>query len=1047
MSRKLRGVEDLCAALATPFSDEQLSAITAPLEPSVIIAGAGTGKTTTMAARVVWLVGTGQVRPDEVLGLTFTRKAAAELSSRVSAALVAAGVVEGTQDEGAEVILTYDSFAGKLVEEFGLRLGLEQGFTMLTGAARYRLASRAVTAAPGPFTGISRLSPVSIPERVLDLDAQLQSHLVPPDEVEHFTLVAREKLLQAPRWRGQPYKDVALALAALDERLELLRLVADYQHLKTERGFVEFADQLRRAVELVERVPAVAQRIRDRFAVVLLDEYQDTSSAQAVLLQRLFSGPTAEAGRGFPVTAVGDPQQAIYGWRGAAASNILEFPEAFRAVDGTSARRYTLSVNRRSGQRILDVGNCLAREVRHGGAAAGVELVAPLGTPPGRVQALSFDSQTDELEWLATRVTELHDAGRSWAEMAVLVRRNATLADVHALLRERDVPTEIVGLGGLIHLPEVAPVVAMLRLLDDVAANPATAGLLTGPRWRLGLADLEALGRRARELSGEGGATSPASETPDVLDQLLQRADATDVASLLDAVADPGGSGLTAAGRERVAEFHDTVTRLREHVGESIPDLVRRVIHALALEVEAHVSDLDDGAQLARFVDAASTYVDVDGDGSLTGFLAYLDAEDRHGEGLERAVPSDADSVKLLTVHRAKGLEWHTVFLPAWAEGVFPAQYRTGIWPLKAQLLPAPLRGDAASIPQLRDYTKQGIADYLEDVRTDHELSEDRLAYVAATRARQELYVSTHTWVPGLVRPRGPSRFYRATEEVCADSCHAATSSTNPSPPLEVSVEWPIRGDEEAVHRRRQAARLVHEAAALEPDERPEWETGSGVASPGDLARIQGWDRDLAILNAQRELRRQRDVVLPEGLSASALMALAADAQGFVTDLVRPMPRRPRRSARIGTLFHDWVQHRHDRQAGFEELDSHGPGADDPELVRLVDAFETGRFGQLDPVAVEVPFLLHWDNHVLRGRIDAVYRWREPHSFLVVDWKTSDAPANPLQLAVYRQAWSRAMGIPDSKIATAFYHVLSDDLRFVDARPGLISGAFSGLQE
>ena len=152
-SSRLRSTGDLIDALGIEFSDQQLAAITAPLEPGVIIAGAGSGKTTVMAARVVWLVGSGAVRPEEVLGLTFTRKAAAELSARVRSALLRAGVVadRGVDESGEQLVMTYDAFASRLVSEHGLRLGFESDPTLISGATRFRLASQVVKAAAGPF--------------------------------------------------------------------------------------------------------------------------------------------------------------------------------------------------------------------------------------------------------------------------------------------------------------------------------------------------------------------------------------------------------------------------------------------------------------------------------------------------------------------------------------------------------------------------------------------------------------------------------------------------------------------------------------------------------------------------------------------------------------------------------------------------------------------------------------------------------------------------------------------------------------------------------
>ena len=204
--------------LHIPFSDQQLAAITAPLEPSVIIAGAGSGKTTVMAARVVWLVGSGAVRPDQVLGLTFTRKAAGELGTRVRRALAAAGLLD---DEGAEeLILTYDAFAGRLVAEHALMLGIEPGGRMITGAARYRLAARAVADAPGPLTYLSRLRPQYVTERVVELAGQMRSHLVGPiqlaGQAEMFAAALAAALaLAAPDGRVLAFGSFHAAAAAL----------------------------------------------------------------------------------------------------------------------------------------------------------------------------------------------------------------------------------------------------------------------------------------------------------------------------------------------------------------------------------------------------------------------------------------------------------------------------------------------------------------------------------------------------------------------------------------------------------------------------------------------------------------------------------------------------------------------------------------------------------------------------------------------------------------------------------------------------------------
>lgn len=1023
-------------ALGMQFSDEQLAAITADLTPGVVIAGAGTGKTTVMAARVVWLVGSGQVRPEEVLGLTFTRKAAAELAGRVAAGLESARVRDLATDPGRELIGTYDSFAAKLVNEFGIRLGVEGQTQLLTGASRYRVSHRVVRAAPGPFQAISRLLPQSIAERVLELDAQLQSNLSSATQVEHFSRFAAARFADAPLWRGQKLVAIQRAEATLAERLELLQLAEDYQELKQRLGLVEYADQLRRAVQLVATFPDVAATIRARYKVVLLDEYQDTSSAQAQLLTGLFTGATAETGRGFPVTAVGDPNQAIYGWRGAAASNIIEFPTTFTAVDGAPAKRFELTLNRRSGARILEVGNNIAASL----AAGGVELHAPESTPAGAVAIAAFDTWDDERAWLAEHIDAEHAAGTKWGEMAVLLRRNAAVAQVFEVLRERGIPADIVGLGGLLHLPEIAPIVDTLRILDDVGANPSVAALLSGPRWRLGLSDLQALGSRARELAGNQRPDREATE-------LVWEIDPTHRPLLLDAVADPGEAPLSPEGRGRVAAFHDELTRLRAHVLEPVPELVRRVISTLGIEVELLSGNPTGDAQLMRFITVVSEYVDVDGDGSLSGLIGYFDAEIANGEALDQVVPSESDSVKLMTIHRAKGLEWHTVFLPYLNDQVFPARGQDGVWPLRAELLPSPLRGDADQIPQLTDFSAKGIDELKRATADAHQRSEDRLAYVAVTRAKQRMFGSHHVWTPGLKKPRAASKYLLAM----AQSADAAVGLDEISPanpePIDLGVaDWPQSPDEAELSDVASGAELVREAADLisgdaDATQLNDWTLQSGTMDLAEAATVASWDHDLRLLAEATARRASREVELPVGLSASAILALRADPQQFVTNLLRPMPQPPSKAALVGERFHRWVQQRFELPPTFGELE---PAPTTDELTRLIAAFEAGQFSDRVPIAVEVPFVLARGNHVLRGRIDAVYQ--EGGQVLLVDWKTSNRDANPLQLAIYRLAWAQANQLPPNSIRTAFYHVLSDELREVDADIALVDQALSEVK-
>ncbi len=1038
MSRRITSPGELADLLGIPFSAQQLDAITAPLEPGVIIAGAGSGKTTVMAARVVWLVGTGAVRPEEVLGLTFTRKAAAELSARVRAALLRAGTIDrdGEDDAGEQLILTYDAFAARIVNDHGLRLGVEPDARMITGAARFRFASRVVAAAPGPFQHLARLKPDSVTDQVLRLDSSLTSHLAATADVRAECEAFVAEAESAPtNNRRQMYASLRDAAAKAAERAELTRLVEDFQSLKRELGAVEFADQMAVAARLARSVPEVSALLREQFKVVLLDEYQDTSAAQAELLRALFSGDAPGDGRGHPVTAVGDPCQAIYGWRGAAASNIITFSSAFPRADSGPSRSYALTVNRRSGQRILDAANALSASLRSDPElqwdGLDQDLIAPEGTPPGDIVTATFDTAGGETEWIADRVVASHASGlvASWRDIAVLTRRNATIRPLYGALVARGVPVEIVGLDGLLEVPEVADVVSVLRVLGDETANPDVVRVLTGPRWALGPGDLGVLGRRAAVLAGvhrpDGG------DFDQEVAAALAQGEAATVVSLAEALDDLGDGPYTPEGQRRLRACAAELRVLRRHGRDPVTDLVRRVIGTLGIEVELGLRGPEGSRQLNAFVAAVSAYVDVDGDGSLAGLLAYLRAESEHGGGLEQAVVSLTDSVKLMTVHKAKGLEWELVFLPALADGVFPGGRVSDNWLKNAGVLPAGLRGDAACVPQLEDVTDAATKAYEAELKAELRRGDDRLAYVAVTRARQHLVATTHTWAPGLARARQASP-YLAT--LAAGGTVALTEQVSQANPFDGGggrLAWPTRLDPAALERRLEVATEVtrlKDALA----EGGEWPSDE-VATLDEAARASEWDtaadRLLAEARAHRRGRLLR--AMPRYLSATALIALDTDADAYTKSLARPMPARPSPAARSGDTFHAWLERRFASAPTLLPREEDEP---EDELAPLIARFRSGRYADRMPSACEVPFALFLGGQVVRGRIDAVFT--DEGGTQVVDWKTGRGRHHPLQLALYRLAWAELTGMDDAEIDAVFYDVAADRVIRPSGLPG-----------
>ncbi|MBA3266219.1 MAG: ATP-dependent helicase, partial [Nocardioidaceae bacterium] len=746
--RAISSAEGLRDLMGVPFSDQQLDAITAPLTPGVIVAGAGSGKTTVMAARVVWLVGIGAVQPDEVLGLTFTNKAAFELSHRVRTYLEVAGLGSAASDSAIPAnpageqlpadpseptVLTYHAYAAQLLAEHGLRIGHEPDTRLMADASRFQIAERAIRRFSGSVEQLTTSLP-HVVRYVLALDSQLSEHLVSPHEVRKWQAGSRSAWQNAKQTR-----EIAKVVHTFAARDELLDLVVAYRALKAELGVIDFSDQMALGAALASTSPEVGVHERARFRIVLLDEYQDTSIAQARLLTDLFSGPSAESGLGHAVTAVGDPCQAIYGWRGASAANVSNFATDFEPATPTTTRVFPLSVNRRSLSDILSLANEVARPL-HAAHLGAEPLSARPDVGPGQIRAVVVETFGDELQWLAREVPRVHREMRvpQWSEIGILVRNNSTATAVHDALVEAGVPVEVVGLSGLLTMPEIAEVIATLEVLHDVTANAALLRLLTGPRWRIGARDLALLGRRARTIAQTGGPTG--ESMADALVEAVAGTDPADMVCLFEAMQNPGAGGFSTEARERFALLSGELGELQRHIGEPLLDLVRRVIDTIGIDVElaASTSRVAESrrSNLYTFLDAISSFAGTDTDASLPGLLAYLQAEEDYGQGLALALPTRADSVKLLTVHKAKGLEWDVVFVPGLTKDVFPSSQARPRWTTSAQELPWPMRGDAGDLPAVTDCSTRGLKDFSAACRDYQRMEEIRLAYVAFTRAR-----------------------------------------------------------------------------------------------------------------------------------------------------------------------------------------------------------------------------------------------------------------------------------------------------------------------
>ena len=859
--------------------------ISAPLGPLAVIAGAGSGKSETMAARLVWLVANGMVRPDRVLGLTFTRKAAAEFADRVRSRLERlrrAGTElpstsrPGTADTedpfgGDPVIGTYHAYAGRLVSDNALREGLEPSMRLITPALSWQLAAQIVAAYDGPMDEII-WTPQTVTAAVLELAGDLSEHL---RDTSDITAVGLWLTAAHDALPGRITASVRKIIATQRAREQLLPLVSRYAAAKAAREVLDHGDQVALAARIASRHPEVGAAERARYQVVLLDEYQDTSHAQLVLLRALFGG-------GHPVTAVGDPCQSIYGWRGASAGNLRRFTADFPVVArvrpfGASASSgpapvLQLSTSFRNSARVLDAAAAIQEELRYEAPDVPRLTSAPDRAERGAVTCALLDTVLDEAEWVAAQAAALlagrarHRArrgsrGRTAArprvrpsDIAVLCRKRSQFVPLRHALEARGIPVEVVGLGGLLAVPEVQDVVCTLRVLHDAGASDALARLLTGPRWRIGPRDLVALGRRARALaSGEGdgrAVTRAAAVEQDAQDALAEAiTDLTaETGSLVEALDDLGEpAAYSRAGYARMHALAGELRRLRAHIGRPLADLTAEAERVLGLDIEVAarpgVDPVAARADLDAFTDVADAFTGEGAEPTLGAFLAYLTAAQQEEFGLETGRVGESDSVKLLTVHAAKGLQWPAVFVPGLAVGersqVFPARPRVSTrWTDNPRLIPFGLRGDAGDLPELLGLDAASLEAFAEACAARDLSEERRLMYVAATRAAFWLGCSGYWWGEGGSSRLGPSPFLEEVRK--SGVARVATWAAEPEPdaenPLLAAVEaadWPATRAGRRYEAVREAAALVEAALAGGTTPQTPPHTARGPPAPG----------------------------------------------------------------------------------------------------------------------------------------------------------------------------------------------------------------------
>jgi len=461
-------------------------------------------------------------------------------------------------------------------------------------------------------------------------------------------------------------------------------------------------------------------------------------------------------------------------------------------------------------------------------------------------------------------------------------------------------------------------------------------------------------------------------------------------------------------------------------------------------------------ADLDAFTDVADAFTGEGAEPTLGAFLAYLTAAQQEEFGLETGRVGESDSVKLLTVHAAKGLQWPAVFVPGLATGersqVFPARPRVSTrWTDNPRLIPFGLRGDAGDLPELLGLDPGSLEAFGEACAARDLSEERRLMYVAVTRAAFWLGCSGYWWGEGGSSRLGPSPFLEEVRKsgVAEVSAWADAPEPGAENPLLAGVDaadWPVTPAGQRFEAVREAAALV-EAVLAGGTTSPDPPAHGGAARlpipPGrDRELTEAWDLDAGLLLAERAQRRGDGVTqvpLPARLSVSSLVTLARDPAELARQVRRPMPRPPARQARRGTAFHQWLEQRYGQQLLIDDNALFGPdGSEDDDtaagdLAALRSRFEQGEWADRWPQAVEVPFETLVGGRLVRGRIDAVFADAPGGGYDVVDWKTGRPPGSEaerhavsVQLAAYRLAWAALTGVAVADVRAAFYYVAHD---------------------
>ena len=959
--------------------------------PSLVVAGAGSGKTELMMVRVLYLVANSLAKPEQILGLTFTRKAASELAARVQQGLIrlresAMWPADLEQDFLPAKIATYNSFGNEIFRAKSLELGYEVEAQLISDATALELAREIVENAEDIPPELN-LQLDTLAERIVSLSSELTDNLVEPGKLLGYLEGIHQQLAELPKTSDGTQGRFAYTekhLAALELGQLIARLTVSYREEKFRRNYLDFADQIALSLK------AGDVSLPD-YRFVLLDEYQDTSPIQTRLLARMFAGK--------PVMAVGDPNQSIYAWRGASSANLAEFFSDFGP-----GQTFKLSTSWRSGRTILDAANAIASQIPNREVTA-VKLTAGLDFA-GSVEGSVFADQEQEAiavcEWLQQR------SGPS-VSAAILFRTKESISLYANELTRRGMTFEITGLAALLEQPEIVDLISILRVLVDPEATVELMRLISGPKLQLGPADIAALHQLGRQLSRMRSEVE--RDRPFTLVETLDELTNAKIGQRLK---------VSPEALVRLQQLAQQLRSLRSQLALSVSEVAWLAVREFELDIElfAHSDAENPLLNLQAFLSRVADYESASDRPSVAGFVSWLESA-RGKENFE--LPKSGAKrgvVQLMSVHAAKGLEWDVVAIPNFNQGAFPTAGRDSLAWLSGGKLPAKLRLDAAQLPALSSgYESQrefndALEAYKSEVALAHEVEERRLAYVAITRAAKQLLLTASFYKRSAKGARETSVFFQELIDQQLVQLTSAAEEPETKPEFaSQAISWP----------------------SDQLPAREKWERAAAAVKAAEPANFESTS-ELELLLKERD-RPSFEALpeLPRRLSVSAIVALVSAPAEFSARLLRPLPNAYSENAAVGTRFHASIE-----QALIAGSELEFSDWSEPEQKLGVN-FQNSRFASLKPFMVEQTIEFSIAETAVVCKLDAVFEI--DGQYQIVDWKSGKKPTDSetaktraLQLAMYRIAFTRLMKIAPERVQASFFYA-ADSVEETPALP------------